>query len=183
MKIPTPEDIARDVFVRFIDCKTVVNVFRAGHVEAMVLRALGGGYVLTDGWEGWDLTHKDTGWRLEIKQAAAKQVWKSKPKKTRHASFDIAPRKWEFSGDDWVKLDPPRRLAAAYVFAWHGDTSDACDHRDPAQWEFFVAPTTSLKPDQKTISRSSLKGAWMKWDELAPAVEAMRTACAQRVAE
>lgn len=176
---PSPDVIARDVFDRFIDQKVVINVFRAGHVEAILLRALGGDYKLTLGWESWDLQHIPSGLRIEVKQSAAKQTWGAPPRKS-SATFDIAPRRESFDGNAVVKLDPPRRLAHIYIFAWHGDASEECDHRDARQWRFLAVPTSSLPANQKTITRTSLLSrygakAWIRWSEIATVVNTIRS--------
>lgn len=172
---PTSETIAIDVYNRFINQPVIINVFRASHVEAMVARALGDAYKLTEGWEAWDIEHRSEALRIEVKQSAAKQTWKGADKKS-PPSFDIAPRQWQYIGTEAVKVDPPRRLADIYIFAWHGDESDQCDHRDASQWEFLVARASELKPGQKSITRGSLtsqfgKAAWIRWCELAAAVD------------
>ena len=49
------------------------------------------------------------------------------------------------------------RLAAIYVFAWHGGwNDDTTDHRDESQWEYYVIPTQDLPPKQKTIALSRI---------------------------
>jgi hypothetical protein len=47
------------------------------------------------------------------------------------------------------------RQANLYIFAWH-PVADAerVDHRDPAQWRFYVAPSLDLPGSQKTIRQS-----------------------------
>jgi len=38
-------------------------------------RALRPEYQLTLGWEGFDIFHVETGWRVEVKQSALLQAW------------------------------------------------------------------------------------------------------------
>ena len=60
---------------------------------------------------------------------------------------------WE-SGTEWIAKEG--RPAHLYVFAHHGVFGDHADHRDPAQWEFYVVPTSAL-PDVKQISLSRIR--------------------------
>jgi hypothetical protein len=175
MRAPTPEEIARDVFERFINQRVIVNVFRASHVEAMVSRALGDAFRLTNGWEAWDIEHCASGLRLEVKQSAALQTWQGAETRS-PPSFDIAAREWQYIGTEAVKVDPPRRLADFYIFAWHGDDSERCDHRDANQWEFLVVSARNLPDGQKSITRGSLtskfqRNAWVAWGDLAATVD------------
>lgn len=179
---PKPEDIAQDVYDRHINQRVILNVFRASHVEAMVLRALGKAYQLTEGWEAWDIVERVSGRRIEVKQSAALQTWRG-PKSRSRASYDIAERKLQYVGVEAVTHEPPQRLADLYIFAWHGDESDRCDHRDPQQWEFLVVLAESLPKGQKSITRGSLtskfgQAGWIAWSDLAatvtPALNAIR---------
>jgi hypothetical protein len=80
--------------------------------------------------------------------------------------FDIAPRTGYFheNGAYWVAL--PGRVSDVYVFAWHGVEPSGSpierypnpvDHRDVAQWVFYVVPTKDLPPNNKTISLRTLE--------------------------
>ena len=42
------------------------------------------------------------------------------------------------------------------MFGWHPLTDPTADHRDPAQWQFYVVPETAL-PQQKSISLAALQ--------------------------
>ena len=180
LKLPSPKDIVEHICARFIDRKVIVNIFRAAHVEAMVGLALGEEYLLTDGWEGWDLSHSASGWRVEIKQSAARQVWHGAEVVPANPSFDIAARKGRFDGSKWIASEKPQRVAHAYVFAWHVDHKhDTCDQRDPAQWEFYVVPTSFLRIQQKTISLKRLRTlpnavGPLRWRQLAAEIELVR---------
>ena len=44
------------------------------------------------------------------------------------------------------------RQADVYIMAWHGETnSQLADHRQSAQWQFFVIPEDRLPAGQRTI--------------------------------
>ncbi|MYH49395.1 MAG: hypothetical protein F4020_00490 [Gammaproteobacteria bacterium] len=130
------------------------NVHRSEHVEAVVGLALkASGWARMTPWDSWDLEHK-SGVRLEVKQSAAAQAWKS-PERQNPARFDIAPRTgyWDKKGD-WVS--EPGRHADLYVFAWHGADGDTADQRDPGSWEFYVVAERDL-PEQKSIGLTVLQ--------------------------
>ena len=63
----------------------------------------------------------------------------------------------------------PGRLADIYIFAWHPvvDKSEA-DHRDTAQWEFYVVPACELPTRQKSIGLKKVAKMWspVAYDEL-----------------
>ena len=62
------------------------------------------------------------------------------------------------NGIGWLQAPAPTRYIAIYIFAWHGVTDDAtCDQADPAQWRFYVVPTTKL-PETNTVTLATLKG-------------------------
>src|SRR5262245_15883209 len=42
-----------------------------------------------------------------------------------------------------------RQCAHIFVFAWHPVEDETADHRDPNQWEFYVAPTDVLPHGQR----------------------------------
>ena len=130
----------------------VTNVLRAQLVEAMVA------LVLEPAWH-WcgadyapcDLERAD-GLRLEVKQSAARQSWSTdKPSKP---IFDVAARTGRNEAHGWVA--EYGRAAHIYVFAHHPTFDDTADHRDPAQWLFYVVPTTAL-PDVKQIALGTIK--------------------------
>jgi len=131
----------------------VTNVLRGHVAEAIIALALEPEWSLCSAdYAGWDFERAD-GLRLEVKQSAAMQSWSTgKPSK---AIFDVAARTgyWE-SGTEWIAKEG--RPAHLYVFAHHGVYGDHADHRDPAQWEFYVVPTSAL-PDVKQISLSRIK--------------------------
>jgi hypothetical protein len=174
---PKCNEIVSDVCSRYIDKPIILNVFRAHVVEAIVIRALGSTYRLTDGWEGWDVEHTETGWRLEIKQSAAKQSWHVDDVVTKRAVFDIAPRTGEYRDQIWVAYDSPKRAANSYLFAWHQTVGMECDHRDALQWKFYLLDARLLPVGQKTISLESIRrltGREISWSGLGAVCEQIR---------
>ena len=130
----------------------VTNVLRAQLVEAMVA------LVLEPEWH-WcsadyapcDFERAD-GLRLEVKQSAARQSWKTdKPSK---AVFDVAARTGRNEAYGWVA--EYGRAAHLYVFAHHPIFDDCADHRDPNQWDFYVVPS-SLLPTVKQLALGTIK--------------------------
>ncbi len=130
----------------------VTNVLRGHVAEAIVALALEPEWRLCGGdYAGWDFERAD-GLRLEVKQSAAMQSWSTnKPSKP---IFDVAARTghWQ-AGTQWIA--EAGRPAHLYVFAHHGIYADHADHRDPAQWEFYVVDTRDL-PDIKQAALSTI---------------------------
>ena len=158
------EKIFADLVAKLFDVRIIGNQYRSHYVERLVVIGLGDGFeVVSDDWGGWDIEH-ESGLRIEVKQSAAHQTWTqnlARAKKPAAGSFDIAPRTgyWTNRGATWVSA--PGRHADIYIFAWHpiADAA-AADHRDPAQWQFFVVPTVELPERQKTISRKVVEQRW-----------------------
>lgn len=140
------------------------NIYRPHYVERMITIGLGDGFKLVSAeWASWDI-ESDDGIRIEVKQSAARQTWTDLPSRAGKAtsgSFDIAPRTgyWAEGGSKWIA--EPGRHAHIYILAWH-PVADAkkADHRDPAQWRFFVVPSSQIPPKQKTISRTVVEKRW-----------------------
>lgn len=140
------------------------NLYRPHYVERMVNLGLGVGFKLVSGdWAGWDIESNE-GIRIEVKQSAARQTWTDNPArdgKATKGSFDIAPRTgyYTLDGGEWVP--EPGRPSHIYILAWHPVVGKSlADHRDPAQWLFFVVPSEQLPKDQKTISRTVVEKKW-----------------------
>lgn len=130
----------------------VTNVLRAQLVEAMIALMLEPDWH----WCGADYApcdfERSDGLRLEVKQSAARQSWSTdKPSK---AIFDVAARTGRNEAQGWV--EEYGRAAHIYVFAHHPKFDDTADHRDPAQWLFYVVPTTVL-PEVKQIALGTIK--------------------------
>ena len=152
-----------DLLIRRYDRPIINNTQRGDYVECMISFALeAAGWRLTseDGWDwaAWDCEHPASGARLEIKQSAARQSWDGALARPRRSpSFDIAPRQgyWPRQGAPWVA--GTGRPADIYVFAWHGEVGQHADHRDAAQWRFFVLAERALPARQKTIGLGKLE--------------------------
>jgi hypothetical protein len=135
------------------------NLARPLYVEKLLVRLLGPDWKYVGGdWSGWDLEHKTSRLRLEVKQSAARQSWADgqsgigKPSKP---IFDIRARTGYYVGSK--RINSKGRPADLYVFAWHPvfEPAQAVDHTDPEQWEFYLLTERDL-PSRKTISLSSL---------------------------
>ena len=153
----------------------------AEEIVAGILAPLGWEYC-GGAWAGWDFEHRD-GTRMQLKQAAALQTWKA-PKEIRPTRFGIKLQTGYWAnGADWTPAPAPTRYAAIYIFAWHDVTDKkTCDHADPAQWRFYVVPTTEL-PDTNTLTLATLqRRPAHDVDTLAAAVEFARCGVKRRPA-
>jgi len=151
----------RELILGPYDKRVMNNTYRAHFAECLIAWALGEQWRLTwqKGWDwaAWDL-ESESGVRLEVKQAAARQSWDPPKTPKRVPRFDIAPRKgyWTPEGNQWV--DIPGRHAHIYVFAWHGEVkAELCDQRNAKQWVFHVVPTSVLPEHQKSIGLGALR--------------------------
>lgn len=150
----------RDLLLGPYDKPIMNNTHRAHFVECLIALALGDQWQLTwqQGWDwaAWDL-ESESGVRLEVKQAAARQSWDPPETPQRIPRFDIAPRDgyWTGEGSEWKDL--PGRHADIYVFAWHGESRvELCDQRDAEKWLFYVVPEKDLPGNQKSIGLTAL---------------------------
>jgi hypothetical protein len=135
------------------DQRLISNDIRSCYVEFMIATILGEGWrVVSADWAGWDL-EDDQGARVEIKQSTAYQPWTERSgAKPAKGSFGIeVPKGYYEGGWRYVELNG-RRAADLFIFAWH----ESDDHRDAAQWIFFVVPEAKL-PSRKKIGLSSLR--------------------------
>jgi hypothetical protein len=154
----TPEMIF-DAVVQPFRAPVIENVWLGSWVECMVALALPE-WRRAVSWTGWDLEHISSGKKIEVKTAAARQVWDREAVKQRPISFDIAARKYYWDGTDagLVTLEGgPRRVADIYILACHPIPGLSADHRNPAQWEFYVVPSDALPRDKKQISLSNVR--------------------------
>ena len=143
---------------RFYAQRLINNVHRGDYVECMIELALAEcdpSWRLTKPWTSWDLVHKKTFIRIEVKQSAALQPWPGPPGR---GKFDIEPSKGYTSEDGvWTETPQPQRHADLYVFGWHPEKdADIADHRRPDQWEFFVVAETRLPEKAAGISPGPL---------------------------
>ena len=142
------------------------NSIRGELIEEMVAQALEPEWALCAGdWGACDLKQvanvKPVGHplRIQVKQSAARQSWHADdspqpPSPQPRPRFSIAHKTGRYEGLTWIA--DPSRNAEIFVFGWHPVTDPTADHRDPAQWQFFVVPETALPP-QKSISLSALQ--------------------------
>lgn len=91
--------------------------------------------------------------------------------------FDIQARTGHWHGTIWRANETGERLAHLYVFAFHPIVGDEADHRDPAQWQFYVVGSKRLSAN-KSISLPSLKALAdpVSIADLSADVEVARTA-------
>lgn len=156
----------------------ITNVLRGQVVEAIIALALEPQWRwCAEDYSSWDFERKD-GLRLEVKQSAARQTWAASEKPS-PASFDIATRTGRWDGADW--LPEPGRAADIYIFAHHPISDSTADHRDPAQWDFYVVRSTEL-PETRRLSLLAarrLSGSH-RFFELLQAVESESRLCKLR---
>ena len=143
------------------------NADRGVYVEAMIADILGSGWNLTwklpghSSWSSWDLEHSVTEKKIQVKQSAACQSWdtETNTNSNRSPSFGIKEAEGYYgpdcgkSEDGWIAFDSPRHIADLYIFAWHDvSREDNPDHRDPAQWEFYVVKSDETSERSKKPS-------------------------------
>lgn len=147
-----PAEVVAKVVEAAFGRPLVTNVLRAQLVEAMIALVLEPTWIwCAANYAPCDFERAD-GLRLEVKQSAARQSWSTdKPSK---AIFDVAVRTGRYEPHGWV--GEYGRAAHLYVFAHHPTFDDTADHRDPAQWLFYVVPTAAL-PDVKQIALGTIK--------------------------
>ena len=179
-----PNDLHRRIVGKLLeryDQRLIDNVDRGPYVECMIALALSPAWVLPGGvWNAYDLEHSESGARMEVKQSAVRQITTEEhSEKPSPPTFSIALKK-VLMGLEWTELDPPRRVADLYVFAWHPIADEnAADHRRADQWEFYVVREDAL-PNQKTITLNPIKerAQPVGYDGLADAVEKARAGLA-----
>ncbi len=161
-----PRELTVQRLVQWVYGRRIIgNVERGAYVECMIelaLRKHDPAWHMTEPWTGWDLEHRQTRARIEIKQSAALQRWHARvsesqdagtgsaPKPRARPRFSIKPHEGYYSEDGtWTAIGGAQRLSDLYVFAWHPkDEPETADQRHPDQWEFFVVPELSLPQDQ-----------------------------------
>jgi len=156
------EAAAAQLLANLYDQRIMSNLIRPSYVEFMIAVILRDSWHLVSAdWAGWDLENGQ-GARVEIKQSAARQTWTDRASlqgRLTRGVFDIKVRGgyWKEGGSQYVELNG-RRPADLFIFAWHPvDALGQADHRDAAQWRFFVVPEDKLPPAQKTIGLTSVQ--------------------------
>lgn len=139
---------AADVYARASEAAfgkpLVMNVLRGHIVEAMVALALEPDWCwCAADYAAWDFERADDV-RLEVKQSAVQQSWASNPGSVARPAFDVRERTGRWEGATWIAGQG--RQAQIYLFCCHDVVGELADHRDPSQWTFYVAPTSSLPP-------------------------------------
>lgn len=130
------------------------NSIRGEVVEEIVAMALEPAWQHCAGdWAAYDLRHVTTGFRMQVKQSAARQSWHSDASPTPRPRFSIATKTGRYEGPTWIA--EPGRNADLFVFAWHPRTDASADHRDPEQWLFYVVSNYTL-PAAKSLSLQAL---------------------------
>ena len=140
--------LIRDAF----DQPLIDNALRGYWCEYMVAEALGpacrhvGG-----GWHAWDLEvgsgrADDPVIRIQVKNSARLQTWHRGGAMRSDPSFTLTYRRRPAYFDrDWagVPCEEEGFLCDLYLLCLHDETDETvADHRDPAQWQFFVVPVT-----------------------------------------
>lgn len=170
--IPTVEEIVNRASGALFKRKLLTNIHRAVVVEAIVAAALEPEWQ----WCSADYASCDfrrDGVRLEVKQSASLQSWNATSLKPSKCSFDIAERSGEW--EDGITWKPgTARNADVYLLCHHPLVSAETDHRNAAQWRFYVVPETRL-PKQKTISLSGVERlvAPITWSSLRESLEGL----------
>jgi hypothetical protein len=130
------------------------NVLRGELVEQFVLDGLGGGWIAAGDYEAWDVQTMDGRHRIQVKQSAARQSWSGVDCKPSNGRFSIKGSKSWTDSSGWSGA--VARQANLYVFAWHPLVGASADHRDPSQWEFYIARTNQL-PEQNSLSLNMVR--------------------------
>ena len=157
--MPTP--IVTRLTHRLFGSPLLRNSIRGELVEEMVAQALEPEWALCAGdWAAYDLkqvanlTEMRRPLRIQVKQSAARQSWHVDNSPPPRPRFAIAHQTARYEGPTWIT--ETSRNAELFVFGWHPVTDPTADHRDPAQWQFYVVPETAL-PQQKSISLAALQ--------------------------
>ena len=137
----SPSEIAKLAADRAFGSRLVTNIHRGLVVEAIVSTVLCPEWAwCSEDYYRFDFRHP-CGLGLEVKQSAACQSWETKGPSI--AKWDVSARKGYYEGDLYIAQ--PGRNAQVYILAWHPITDRLiADHRDPAQWKFFVIAANAL---------------------------------------
>lgn len=139
---------------RLFDQKLIRNSIRGELVEEMVAMALEPHWALSaDDWSAFDLQHRASGKRMQVKQSAACQSWHCESSPPAKPRFSIANKTGRYEGLNWV--EEPGRNADLFVFGWHPLLPPEADHREADQWRFFVVPEHDL-PSSASIGLAGL---------------------------
>jgi hypothetical protein len=148
-------EVVDRLVARLYGAPLVRNDLRGELVEEIVAAALEPDWRLCGSdWASCDLIHSATGFRMEVKQSAARQTWRSSKQTVYIPRYSIASKQGRWEGDVWIA--EPGRNADVFVFAWHKVLDDSCDHRDPLQWVFYAVAEPRL-PSLRSISLPAIE--------------------------
>jgi hypothetical protein len=143
------EVILERLFRRLYGSPIIQNNHRGELIEEIVAAALEPDWTLcARDWAAFDLQHGTSGLRIQVKQSAAKQTW-APPLKSKGPRFSIASKTGRYEGASWVA--EAGRNADIFLFAWHPQSDNTCDHADPSQWQFFVVAERDLPINAKSV--------------------------------
>lgn len=169
---------------RLYDCPVMDNRERGDYAEQLVASKIEPSWRWVGiGWHPWDF---ETGEgssrvRMQVRQSAAKQIWKRPEKRVPFFATTIKPKpSYVQRNNPTLTIEKHGRFCELYVFAWHGNDGAGCDHRLPEQWTFFVLPERALGL-RKSVKVRELESSWLSdnggqkasWSDLANAVEAL----------
>lgn len=153
MNLPGVADVVARVSDAAFGRPLVTNVLRGHVAEAIVALALEPEWRwCSANYAAWDFERE--GIRLEVKQSAMRQSWAASPTTVARPKFDVRERTGHYDETAWI--DAPGRQAHLYIFCLHERSDAGADHRNPAQWTFFVVPT-SLLPPVKSVGIASVR--------------------------
>ena len=189
----TPDELIR----RWALTDLALNINRGRFAEWLVGRALK--VIAPDsyqiGWASYDLDYGDH--KIEVKSSARGQSWpQTRPSAVR---WGIAPSRWRWddplSGKDegsWKRLDPPQRVADAYVFCCLEPypLPDGLDERNSVvinleNWWFWVSSRETLDErfgTNKSVSRGQIEevATPLRWSGIPIAVDTALATARQR---
>ncbi len=148
---------------RLYNRRIIDNVDRGVYLQYMIELALqqqDPAWECMTGWAMWDLEHKSSGSRIEVKQSSTLQTWSSASAVGKSAPrFSVNPTTWFWNNENPTPLETaPQRWADLYIFAYHPEyDEDVADHRLPDQWEFYLLPEQELPPSQKSIGLNPVR--------------------------
>ncbi len=180
-------------FRRWALTDLALNINRGRFAEWLVGKALGA--IAPDsyqiGFASYDLDYGDQ--KIEVKSSARGQSWPQTRPST--VSWGIAPSRWRWDqlpGEDegsWTRLDPPQRVADAYVFCCYmpyplPDGPGGLDERnsgviDLENWRFWVASRETLHKcfgTNKSVTLGQIKqreavAGPLRWSDIPTAVD------------
>ena len=195
----TPDELMD--FRRWALTDLALNINRGRFAEWLVGKALGA--IAPDsyqiGWASYDLDYGEH--KIEVKSSARGQSWHQiRPSSV---SWGIAPSRWRWDpppedpppydpppDEDgvgvWTRLDPPQRVADAYVFCFYEpyplpDGPDGLHERNSdvinmKNWWFWVASRETLHEcfgTNKSVSRGQIAAVAkaQRWSDIRTAVD------------